>query len=199
MPFFFLYVLIKNLVYLLTVYLSVTPFYFQNFGYSLLSLLWILFQVEWLFPLDLFFLFFNHVSSSVACFSVFSFHLIYCVWGLFSAGCKVIAPLICGICPPWVCWTSALWRFSDWGDFHLHSFGWNWILSLWKAMSCPVVCFCVSMDLVWLWVACLLMGSTSFLICWRFGMRHPALVFAGHWMGSGPSVEMETFGRALAN
>ena len=163
------------------------------------------FSVEWLFPLDLLFLvflvffFFNHVSSSVACFSVFSFHLIYCVWGLFSAGWKVIASLICGICPPWVFWTSALWRFPDWGDFHLHSVGWSWILSLWRAMSCPVVCFCVSMDLVWLWVACLLMGSILFLICWRFGMRHPALDFAGLWIGSGPSVKMETFSRALAN
>ena len=31
------------------------------------------------------------------------------------------------------------------------------------------------------------------------GMRHPALEFAGLCAGSGPSVQMETFGRALTN
>ena len=34
--------------------------------------------------------------------SVFSFCLIYCVWNLLSAGCKVVVSLICGVRPQWV-------------------------------------------------------------------------------------------------
>ena len=61
-------------------YLSVAPFYFQDFGSSLLSLLWILFQV--LLPLHLFSLVgFYHVPSTAICFSLFSFYLMCCVWG----------------------------------------------------------------------------------------------------------------------
>ena len=67
---------------------------FSTLGSSLLSLLWILFQLSCLFPFHLFGLVdFYHVSSSLACFSVFSFCLIYCVWGLLSAGWKVIVTL----------------------------------------------------------------------------------------------------------
>ena len=39
---------------------------------------------------------FYHVPASAACFSVFSFCLIYSVWGLLSADWKVVVPLNCG-------------------------------------------------------------------------------------------------------
>ena len=68
-------------------YLAAPPFYFWDFGSSLLSFFWILFQVDCIFPCHLFGLVeFYHVPSSAPCFSVFSFYLIYCVWGLLSAG-----------------------------------------------------------------------------------------------------------------
>jgi len=44
---------------------------------------------------------FYHVPSSAAYFSVFSFCLIYCVWGLLSEGWKVTV-LNIGVCPPWM-------------------------------------------------------------------------------------------------
>ena len=34
--------------------------------------------------------------------SLFASCLVYCLWGLISAGWKVIVPLNCGICPLWV-------------------------------------------------------------------------------------------------
>ena len=37
--------------------------------------------------------------SSAAYFSVFSFCLTYCVYGLLSAGCRVIVPLASVVCP----------------------------------------------------------------------------------------------------
>ena len=47
--------------------------------------------MDFLFPLHLFCLVgFYHAPSSAACFSVFSFCLINCVWGLLSRGCKVV-------------------------------------------------------------------------------------------------------------
>jgi len=41
---------------------------------------------------------FYHVPSTAACLSVFSFHLIYCVWGLLSADWKVVVSHNCGVC-----------------------------------------------------------------------------------------------------
>ena len=74
-----------------------------DFRSSLLSLLWILFQVDCLFPRHLFGLVgFYLAPSSAAYFSVFSFCLIYCVWGLLSAGCRVVVPLTSGVCLQWV-------------------------------------------------------------------------------------------------
>ena len=40
--------------------------------------------------------------SSAVCFSVVSFCLTYCVWGLLSSGCRFIVPIIFGVCPQWV-------------------------------------------------------------------------------------------------
>ena len=67
------------LIYASILFILLT-FYFQDFGLPLLSLLWILFQVDWLFPLYLFGLVgFFHVPSSTVSFSVFSFSLICCL------------------------------------------------------------------------------------------------------------------------
>ena len=49
---------------------------------------------------------FYHVPSSAACFSVFSFCLIYCIWGLLSTSCKVVVILVES--------TSSVW-------------GWTWL------------------------------------------------------------------------
>ena len=35
-------------------------------------------------------------------FSVFSFCLTYCVWGLLFAGCRFVVPIVFGVCPQWV-------------------------------------------------------------------------------------------------
>ena len=41
-------------------------------------------------------------SSSAAYFSVFSFCLTYCFWGLLFAGCTFIVLVVFGVCPQWV-------------------------------------------------------------------------------------------------
>ena len=48
---------------------------------------------------------------SAACFSVFSFCLIYYGWDLFSKDCKVVAPLTYRICPQGWGWPTVLWWF----------------------------------------------------------------------------------------
>ena len=48
-------------------------------------------------------------------------------------------------------WISVLWCFSGWESFCLCSGWWRWILSLWRAVQCPVVGFGVSMSSVCLW------------------------------------------------
>ena len=51
------------------------------------------FSCRSLFPLHLFGLVgFYLAPSSAVCFSVFSFCLTYCVWGLFFAGCRFVVP-----------------------------------------------------------------------------------------------------------
>ena len=81
------------------VYLSVLPSYFINFTIITLNY----FSSDCLFPLHLFGLVYFHlVPSSAACFYASSFFKIYCVWSLLSAGWKVIVPLNCGVCSPWV-------------------------------------------------------------------------------------------------
>ena len=62
---------------------------------------------------------------SVACLSVLPFCLIYSVWDLFFAGCKVII-LTCGVCPHW----GELWclvKIFHGGVCYLCSGQWSWI------------------------------------------------------------------------
>ena len=83
-------------------FLVFSPFYFQDFWSSLLSLPWILFQVDCLFHLHLFGLLgFYLAPSSAVCFCVFSFCLTYCVWGLLFSGCSFVVPFVFGVCPYW--------------------------------------------------------------------------------------------------
>ena len=134
---------------------------------------------------------------SAACFSVFSFCLIYYNWYILSTGCKVIVTLTCGVCPQWVGRASALWRLSGCWDSCLCSCGCTQIFSLWKAVLIPVVCFALSLGLVWPWTPCLLMGRIVFSFYWLSGMMHPPLELADFLVGSYLYVEMKTFGRAL--
>ena len=92
-------------MYLLTVYLSVTPFYFPNFGYSLLSLLWILFTgwvaISFGFVFSCGFVFFK------PCFLICCMFL--CLFILFNLLC--LGSLFCrleGHC------SSYLWNLSPW-------------------------------------------------------------------------------------
>ena len=182
------------------VYLSVNSFCFQDFGLSLLSLFWILFQVSYVF-LPHFFshVGFYHVPSPAACFSVFSCHLTYYVWSLLSSGWKVLIHLYCDFCPPWKSLDHCRVKFSLLVNLGLCSGRWSWILSLWREVPCTVMLFGLFMGFVWLWAAYLLMWSAVFLICWRNGVGRPAPEFAGFWIGLGLSVEMVAFGRAFAN
>ena len=76
------------------------PFFFWDLGSSLLSLLSIIFQVDCLSPLHLVFLVSFYLAvSSARYFFVFSFCHTYCVCGLLSAGCRIVAPLASGVCP----------------------------------------------------------------------------------------------------
>ena len=99
------------------VYLSITPFRFQDFGSSLLSLFCIIFQVGCLSPTLLFGLVcFYHVPSPVGYFYAFSFCLGCCVCGALSAGQKVMVPPNCEVCSmrvvldQWFVKVSWLWE-----------------------------------------------------------------------------------------
>ena len=54
--------------------------------------------------------------------------------------------------------------------------------------------FGVSMDLAWLWAACLLMLKAVFLFCWRISFVCLTLELVGSWVVFGFSVSMEAFG-----
>ena len=160
---------------MLQVYLSMLPFCFQDFGLSLLSLFWILLHLDSLFPPHLFGLVnFYLVPSTTGYFSVFSFSLVYCVLSLLSPDWKFIVPLNCGVTTTfrgWI-WISACEGFPGWGESWGRvvclCFGqWSWILSLWRAVPCPVLSLGISMGLVLLWVACLLMCNIVFLFYWK--------------------------------
>ena len=85
------------------IYLSVTPFCFQDFGSPLLSLFWVLFQVDSLFPPLLFdFVGIYHVPLPVEYFSAFSFCSDCSVWCGLSLSWKFVVPFYCEGCSLWV-------------------------------------------------------------------------------------------------
>ena len=78
---------------------SVPPFFFWNLGSSLLSLLWIIFQVDCLSPLHLVVLpGFYLVPSSEAYSSAISLCLIFCDCSFCSTGFKVLVLLVSAVC-----------------------------------------------------------------------------------------------------
>ena len=94
--------LISFLFLLNMLILTFSPFYFQVFRAALLSLFWILFQVDCLFPLHLFGLVSFYLTLSfVLYFSVFSyffFSLTSSSWGLIFPGFSVVFLLPFGFC-----------------------------------------------------------------------------------------------------
>ena len=161
------------------VYLSEPLFYFQDFGSTLLSLFWILFQVECLFPLHSFYLIdFYYVPSSAACLSVFSFCLIYCVWSLLSSGWKVVVPLNCGVCLLWVELRQCLVKFSWMGGL-VPAFWWmdlGLVFLEGSAMSSGVL-----WDTYWLGMASLFEGLIWGSWHWNFLAFGWTLVLVLRW------------------
>ena len=180
-------------------YLSVSPFYFQDFGSSLL--LWIVFQVGFSFPLLLFGLRgFYHcyfICCMLLCLLIL-FDLLYLGYPFCRMQSCSSSYCVESALSGWG-WVSILCRFPDWGDCCLCSGGWSLILSPWRAVPHLQVCFGVFVNLVWIWVACLLMGRIVFLVYWWFGMRNLALEIGSLWVGSGLSAELEAFGRAFTD
>ena len=70
--------------------------FFWDLDSSLLSLLWIIFQVDCLFPLN-YFCGFYLVSLSETYFSLISFCLTFCACGL-STNCRVLAHFVSVVC-----------------------------------------------------------------------------------------------------
>ena len=94
---FKIFISLLNISYIFSV---VPPLYFfWDFGLPLISLVWILFQVNCLAPLYFVIVVgFYLVPSSVPYFSDLLFHLIFTVYGLFSPGCGIIVPLAYDAC-----------------------------------------------------------------------------------------------------
>ena len=62
-----------------------------------------------------------------------------------------VVDLGCGVHPCEEGCVSVLWCFPGRGSLCLCSGWWNWLLSLWRAVQCPVVGFGVSLGSVCLW------------------------------------------------
>ena len=87
----------EQFMYILHLYLHC---FSEIFGSSLLSLLWVLFQVDCLSPLHLVVLVgFYLVPFFATYFSVISFCITSCVCGLLSTGFSIVFPLASGIFP----------------------------------------------------------------------------------------------------
>ena len=87
--------------------------FFQDFGSFLLSLFWILFQVDSLFPPLLFGLVgIYHVPLPIEYLSAFLSCLDCCVWGGFSVCWKSVVPLYCGGSSLWVGLDKWLFKVS---------------------------------------------------------------------------------------
>ena len=146
-------------------FLHFLHFCFQGFWSSLLSLFWIIFQVDSLSPPLLFSLVGNyHVPLPAEYFSTFSFCLNCYVCGALSVGWKFVVPLYCGSCSLWVGldlwlvkvpWLGELESVFWWVELDLFSLKWNEVSSSE---------FWLSIGLAWLWAACLLMLRAVLLI-----------------------------------
>ena len=171
--------------------LSVTSFCFQDFGSFLVSLFWIIFQVDSLSPPLLFdFVGIYHVPLPAEYFSAFSSCLGCCVWSGLSVCWKFVVPLYCGGSSLWVGLDEWLVKVFWLGKLAL-VFWWVELDLLSLECKCPVVNFEVSLCLVWLLATCILMLRVMFLNCWRISLVCLALKLVGSWMEFGFSVGME--------
>ena len=94
-------------------YLTVTPFWFLDFGSFLLSLFWIIFQVDSLSPPLWFDLVgFYHGPLPTEYFSVFSSCLDCCISGGLSVFWQFVVPLNCGSSSLWVGLDEWLFKVS---------------------------------------------------------------------------------------
>jgi len=95
---------------------------------------------------------FCHVLSSAESFFSFSFCLVYCVWGLLSAGWVVVVPLSYGDCSLWVSldqwlvkvsWLGELTSVFCWMELDLFSLEGNAVSSreFWGVYG-----FCIALD-----------------------------------------------------
>ena len=117
--------------------LSVTPFCFHNFGSSLLSLFWILFQVDSSSPALLFCLvgiiIFLYLLNISFFFFFILFRLLCLLWPF--VGWKFVVFLYCGACSLWVGLCSILCNSMNCSMPGKHSLSFTISLSLCKLMS----------------------------------------------------------------
>ena len=174
------------------VYLLVTSFNFQDLGhrcyhYSELffgksSYLLFFCLLWWLFIVYLHCL---HISLFLFCLDCCGLGILSEAGGLWLH--SAVEPDLCG----WD-WTHKLSRFIAWVLLCLWSVRWSWIISLWSAISCPVMCFVVYLGLVWFRAAPFILFTFVFLLCWTIGVGCLALQL----LVSDGNVGMETFGCA---
>ena len=119
----------------------------------------------------------------------FLFRLL-CLWCPFCRLKVHDSSLLCSLLP-WVGW---LFNFSSLGE-PMSVFQWMELdLFFQIAMRWPVVNFGVSMELAWLWVACLLMLRAVLLFYQKISMVCLPLEVIGSWVELGFTVGMEGFG-----
>ena len=96
---------------------------FPRFWIIFTMLIWILFQVTAYFLFICLVCLVLALLLHVLCFSLFSFCLTYCVWGLLFSGCRFVVPVVFGACPQclrlvqWVVqasWWSGLVPMFSW-------------------------------------------------------------------------------------
>ena len=170
--------------------------YFHGSWPSLLSLFWIIFQVDFLSP-PLWFG--GHLSCSFTCW------IFLCLFILFRLLC-----LGWPFCRLKVCVSSLLWWFLPVGGVGLvacqgflvreacmFSGGWSWSSSPWNLVASSECWF--AMGLVWLQEAYTLMLRSLFLHCWRISMIFLALGLVSSWVELGFCVSMEAFRWAVVD
>lgn len=173
-------------------------FYLWDFG-SLLSLLWIVFQIHCLFSLHLFGLV-GFLTCSFDC-KIYLWLLV-----LFNLLClrspfyrlQIIVPQSSSIFPQ----LGEVGSVAYVGLMVGGSVVWTMVVrvgSCHDCQDCVWWCFGVIVSLVPLMAACFLMDDFVYLSCLLFGMRLPSLVFVYIWVELGFRVEMVTSWRALAN
>ena len=179
-------------------YLSATPFCFHDFKSFLLSLFWILFQVDSL-SLSLWsgFVGIYHVPLPAEYFSAFSSCLNSCVWGNLSVFWQFMVPLYCGGSSLWVGLDKWLVKASCLGKFA--SVFW-WVELDFFSLECNEVSSSEFWDVSGFGVAldCLYIKAQSYVpallenlhgmscsgTCWLFGGAWFQCRYGGFWMSS---------------